>query len=539
MKRLFCSLSLLLLMATHGLAQSFTSSNLPVIVINTNGQPVVDNPKITADMGIVFNTGNARNNLSDPFNHYNGKIGIEFRGQSSQSFPMKSYGIELRDKNGNSQDKSLFGLPKESDWILYAPYLDKTLMRNFLAYTMSQEMGHWAAHCRYVELVVNGEYMGIYVFMEKIKRGSGRVPITKMEVTDTSGDAVTGGYIFSLDKDAQAWYSAYTLPGGTSKPQFSYVIPKPENIVPAQKDYIRRYVDSFENALYGPQFQDPVTGVRKFADIASFIDFFIVNEVSRNVDGYRLSTYLNKDRDSKNSRIKAGPVWDYDLAFRNANYCNGSSTNGWAYEFNTVCPADYWLVPFWWSNFMKDSSFVSDLRCRWKSLRSTSLSETHFFGLIDSVVNLTAEARQRHYQRWPILGTYIWPNPQPIPANYEGEITLLKSWLRERLQWIDRNLPNRGTCYDFPVDSKQGIIVTVSPNPLYGNGTVVIQSRNDQPVMMRVTDAAGRMLILKQVAVRAGVNTITLSANGWASGIYFISFQSANGDKLVKTVLHD
>src|SRR5436190_6286011 len=154
-------------------AQTVTSSNLPIIVINTNGQAIVDDPKITADMGIIYN-GSARNNITDPFNHYNGKIGIEIRGQSSQMFPMKSYTIELRDATGNSQDKSLFGFPKESDWVLYAPYTDKTLMRNFLAYTLSNEMGHWAAHCRFVEVVLNNDYKGIYVFMEKIKRGSGR-----------------------------------------------------------------------------------------------------------------------------------------------------------------------------------------------------------------------------------------------------------------------------------------------------------------------------------------------------------------------------
>lgn len=159
--------------------QVLTSSNLPIIIINTNGQAILDDPKITADMGIIYNGIGVRNNTTDPMNHYNGKIGIETRGQSSQMFPMKSYGIELRDIGGNSQDKTLFGLPKESDWILYAPYTDKTLMRNFLAYTMSREMGHWAANCRYVEVVVNGDYRGVYVFMEKIKRGSGRVNIPK------------------------------------------------------------------------------------------------------------------------------------------------------------------------------------------------------------------------------------------------------------------------------------------------------------------------------------------------------------------------
>ena len=94
-------------------------------------------------------------------------------------------------------DAPLFGLPKESDWVMYAPYTDKTLMRNFLAYTMSNNLGHWAAHCRYVEVVLNGQYVGVYVFMEKIKRGSGRVNIAKLKSSDKSGDNVTGGYIFS------------------------------------------------------------------------------------------------------------------------------------------------------------------------------------------------------------------------------------------------------------------------------------------------------------------------------------------------------
>ena len=194
-------------------AQVFTSSNLPIIIINTNGQTILDDPKITADMGIIYNGVGVRNNVTDPMNHYNGKIGIETRGQSSQMFPMKSYGIELRDIAGNSQDKALFGLPKESDWVLYAPYTDKTLMRNFLAYTMSREMGHWAANCRYVEVVVNGDYRGVYVFMEKIKRGSGRVNIPKIAATDISGDEVTGGYIFSLDKQPDGWFSSYATPG--------------------------------------------------------------------------------------------------------------------------------------------------------------------------------------------------------------------------------------------------------------------------------------------------------------------------------------
>jgi hypothetical protein len=524
------------LMSSLVSAQTFTSSNLPIITINTNGQTIPDDPKITADLGIIFNGEGVRNNMTDPLNHYNGKIGIEIRGQSSQMFPMKSYSIELRDALGSSQDKSLFGMPKEADWVLYAPYTDKTLMRNFLAYTLSNELGRWAAHCHFVEVVINGDYKGIYVFMERIKRGSGRVNITKMATTDIAGDAVTGGYIFNLDKEPNGWFSSYGTPNSSnqSKRQFSYVYPKPENIVEAQKTYLKSYVDSFENVLAGINYQDKINGVRKFADISSFIDYFIVNEVSRNVDAYRLSTFFYKDRNSKNSKIFAGPVWDYDLAFRNADYCEGSNTSGWAYQFNYVCPDDgAGLIPFWWNKFLNDTAFKNDLRCRWKQLRLISISETHLNYLIDSVVTLTTEARQRHFQRWPVLGQYIWPNPQPIPANYAGEITLLKEWIKNRLYWIDNNIPNNGACEDWPDDTKGTMFAEVFPNPTNGTGTIIVKTKNPQPVILNVYDGMGRKVYAQNINAIPVSNFITINKmNSWQAGIYYFVFSNKTGEKI-------
>jgi hypothetical protein len=376
-----------LLLSWSGFSQSvnFSSSNLPIVIINTNGQTIPDEPKIMADMGMINNPNGARNNVTDSMNEYNGKIGIEVRGESSQMFPMKSYSIELRKATGSSQDLPMLGMPKESDWVLYAPYTDKTLMRNFLAYTMSRELGHWSANCRFVEVVLNG-----------------------------------------------------------------------------------------------PQYQDPVNGVRKFADISSFIDYFIVNEVSRNVDGYRLSSYFYKDRNSINRKIIAGPVWDYDLAFRNANYCNGSDINGWAYQFNYVCPGDgAGLIPFWWNRFMTDTAFVGELRCRWKAKRQTSLSLTRINQLIDSVNTLVGEAQQRHFTRWPVLGQYVWPNPNPIPTTYAGEISQLKSWISARMDWIDNNLPNAGACSDWPTDKPGTMVVSAYPNPFIGTGQIIIASKEN------------------------------------------------------------
>lgn len=514
-------------------AQVLTSSNLPLIVINTNGQTIVDEPKITADMGIIYNGPGVRNNITDPFNQYNGKIGIEIRGQSSQSFPMKSYGIELRDNAGNSQDKALFGLPKESDWVLYAPYNDKTLLHNFLAYTMSREMGHWAANCRYVEVQINGDYKGIYILEEKIKRGSGRVNISKLNTTDISGDAVTGGYIFSIDKDADAWYSQYSPPYGSNGQhiRYAYVYPKITAIVPEQQAWLKSYVDSFENAFNSPQFQDPQNGWRRFADESSFIDYFFINELSKNVDGYRLSTYMYKDKQSKGGKIIAGPVWDYDLAFHNANYCNGSVPTGWAYDFNKTCSTDFWQIPFWWYKLENDTAFQSHIRCRWKQLRQTSLSDIRLNTLIDSIVNLTAEARQRHFQRWPVLGQYVWPNPEPIPATYDQEIVVLKGWLIQRIDWINKSIPNKGACYDYPASVKESVIVGIYPNPVENQVTMNISSKFAQPWQVTIVDGMGRTMAMNTYSLNYGENQFQVAADRWASGVYFLNWTSGNGEK--------
>jgi hypothetical protein len=517
------------------------SSDLPIVMVNTNGQTILNDPKITANMGVIYNGPGKRNNIGDPANEYNNKIGIELRGQSSQFiFPMKSYDIELRDAAGAELNLPLLGMPPESDWVLYAPYTDKTLMRNFLAYTLAREMGQWAPRCRFVELVVDNDYKGIYLLVEKIKRNSERVNISKLLTTDNSGDELTGGYIFSLDKQPNGWFSAYPPPGALNynTRQFSYVYPKIADITNAQKTYIKSAVDEFERVLAGPDFQDPGKGTRKFADLNSFIDYFIVNEVSRNVDGYRLSTYLHKGKNSIDGRIKAGPVWDYDLAFRNANYCNGSDIYGWAYKFNYVCPGDgAGLIPFWWERLMQDTAFVGSLRCRWKSLRKTTLSDSHVQQIIDSVANLTLEARERHFKRWDIMGKYVWPNPNPIPFNYTEEISALKNWLVQRTLWIDASLENKGSCVDFPPNVETSLIVKQFPNPFSGTARLNILSKDPVSIRIRAIDMAGRLIADLSSNVFRGNNDIKLPSLGWAKGIYTLLVETDQGEKFTMRVV--
>ncbi|NOS92213.1 MAG: CotH kinase family protein [Cyclobacteriaceae bacterium] len=442
--KLLLQIGLIILLCGSLRAQTFTSSNLPIIVINTNGQSILDDPKITADMGIINNAPGVRNNLTDPFNDYVGKIGIELRGSTSQSFPKKPYGIETRDALGNGIDAALLGLPPKDDWILFAPYNDKSLMRDALAYHLGRTMGRYASRAKYVELVINGQYEGIYILFEKIKRDKSRVDIAKLDPVEISGDDLTGGYIVKIDKPTgsgggDGWNSSFppTFRSNNQTIFFLYEYPKSTDIVFQQKNYIQNYINNFETALKGTNFKDPVNGYAKYIDVDSFIDFLIMNEVSKNADGYRLSTYLYKKKDSDGGKIYMGPIWDFNLGFGNVNYCTQGNPEGFVYKFNEICGNDYWLVPFWWERLLQDPAFKNKLAFRWQTLRAGTLKTSTVLTYIDSVATvLNVESQQRNFQRWPVLGQYEWPN-YFIGATFQEEVNWLKNWVTERMNWLD------------------------------------------------------------------------------------------------------
>ena len=422
----------------------FTASNLPIVVINTNSQTILDDPRIVCDMGIIDNGFGTINLISDPFNDYNGKISIEYRGSSSQSFPKKPYALETQDLIGNNNNVSLLGMPVENDWILYAPYSDKALMRNFLTFDLGRKMGHYAPRTVYCELVINGDYKGIYILMEKIKRDNDRVDIAKLDADDLAGDSLTGGYIIKVDKYTGTggvdWLSDFPNIGGGSL-YIQYHYPQATALQPQQLDYIEHYVDSFEYALNGPNFTDTSIGYAKYIDVNSFIDFYIINELSKNIDGYRLSTYMHKDKESKGGKLTMGPFWDFNLAFGNANYCSGGITSGW--EVNGGCGDSN---PFWFERLLDDTLYQNKLKCRWEYLRVRSFHQDSLFNFIDSVALYLDDAQQRNFQQWPTLGTYVWPNYY-VGSTYQDELNFFKTWIGDRLVWIDNNLG--GNCYEI------------------------------------------------------------------------------------------
>ena len=174
MKKIFLFLCIIV-STLNANSQNLTSSNLPILIINTKGQTILDEPKIQAEMKIINNGAGKENLINGTPTDYNGLIGIELRGSSSQMWPKKPYGFELQDVKGNSVDASIFGFPKESDFTLFASYNERSLMHSVLSFKLAREIFSYASRIQYVELILNDTYQGVYVVMEKVKRGSGRV----------------------------------------------------------------------------------------------------------------------------------------------------------------------------------------------------------------------------------------------------------------------------------------------------------------------------------------------------------------------------
>lgn len=479
------------------LQAQLVSSNLPILVFTTeNNQEIPDEPKIKAHMGIIWNGEGQVNYLTDPFNDYDGVVGIELRGSSSQAiFPKKGMAVETQNPDGSNNNVSLLGLPAENDWVLNGPYSDKTLMRNAITYIMAGWIMDYAPRVRFCEVVINNNYRGVYILTEKIKRDANRVDISTLNPDENQGDDLTGGYIIKFDKFDGAFsdgfpskYPPYGSTAGHSFYQYHY--PKPDEISPAQKDYIHDFIYELEDALKSPEFADPEDGYRKYFDVESLINFIFINEIGRNVDGYRLSTYMYKDKDSKDPRLHLGPVWDFNLAFGNVDYCIGPGTSGWAIDFNDYCPGDYWVIHFWWKRLWEDPAFLSEMRTQWFELRADQLSDERIFHLVDSLENMLQQPAARNFQRWPILGEYVWPNPY-IHSTYQAETSFLRNWLTNRLAWLDDTMQVIADTHFVPATNKLPVVL---PNPFKEEVTFWYHAFSFQTVTIELYNMQGQLM---------------------------------------------
>ncbi|HET6243038.1 MAG: CotH kinase family protein [Bacteroidetes bacterium] len=518
-------------------AKPFVESELPIMVINTKGQFIAREKRIVVDVGIISNGDQQINRLSDPWNHYSGLGSIRYRGRSSMMFPKKGYAFDTETINGENLEVPLLGMPANNKWVLYASYNDKTLLRNVFSYELFEKMGHYSVRSRYVVLIINGNYMGVYVLTEKIKRGKEQVPISKLAPEDIAGDDLTGGYIISIDKKSSnrdGWSSNFPSNSKNQPVFFQYEYPKQKNIQQVQKDYIRAYFNEFENTLMASHFKDPFIGYRKYIDVRSFYDNFIINELSKDIDGYRISTYFYKDKDSEGGKIINGPVWDFDLAWYNSNYGGGDQVAGWQYQFGWSWQApppgeETFPTPFWWRKFMEDPVFVNELNCRYQNLRLKELSIDNLYKMIDKTAAEIKKEREKNFQYWPIMGKWVYSNVTPVAKTYEEEVQRMKDWIKNRMAWIDTNIP--GGCADVGLKSQDLKVSSFSafPNPCTDNLTLNYYISNSANVKIEIINSLGITVVqILNEQQNSGLYSEKIDAHSLAKGIYLVKLTTDN-----------
>ncbi len=519
---------------------SFASSNLPIIFVNTNGQTILDGSKITADMKVINNLSGV-NNVTDTVFEYDGKIGIEIRGFSSTSYPKKNYTVETRDILGENLNVKLLGMPKENDWVFHGPYSDKTLMRNVLAYNLGNRTGKWSPRTRFFEMYLNNNYIGVYVLAEKIKIDKNRCDIATLKDSDVLGDELTGGYLLKLDRpewdDVEGkdyWISPYRARTAYQQQEYFLLVdPKDEKINDIQFNYIKNYITAFEDAMNSDNYTDRVNGYLPYIDLQSFVDYYIISELSRNLDGYRISTYLHKDKDSNGGKLTMGPFWDYNICFGNANFFSANQTSGWIID--GMGNADGYAMPFWWEKFRLDPYFNSKLKQRWTYWTENFINETYLNHVIDSCANELTDAQKRNFKTWNTLSTYVWPNAY-IGGTYANEVTYLKTWLKDRITWMDSQIQpivdiTAGT---DNTNFKLMDLVTY-PNPFVETVNFKFHLPESSDFTISVCDVLGREVNRYNALLDAGTHVIPMTINPDGKNSQVFIYRIFTGDEIRMT----
>lgn len=449
---------LVFLFFTNAKAQTFTDSNLPIVIINTDINPstnlpteIPDDPKILASMKIIKRPDGSRNYLTDSNNasylDYNGRIGIELRGSTSQTLPKKPYGFTtLKANNTSNNNVSLLGMPSENDWILNSLAFDPSCIRDYISYNLSRKIGDYASRTVYCEVVINNVYQGLYILQEKVKSNVNRVNVIKMADSDNTLPNVSGGYITKADKTTGGDPVAWTMSSYTGAVDFIHELPKPENITTQQNTYIKSQFQSLETTANTHNL-DLATGYSSIIDVPSFVDYMILAELASNVDSYQYSTYFHKDKEGK---LRAGPIWDFNLAYGNDLFTWGydrSKYNVWQFSNGDNEGAKFWRDLF------NDSTFKCYFSKRWNELTAQGqpLNYNYLIQFIDETISYISEAKVREQQKW---GT--------IP-NDATEINNLKSFLSRRISWMTTQLGSYSSCSAIEIPSL--VITKINYNP--------------------------------------------------------------------------
>jgi hypothetical protein len=351
-----------------------------------------------------------------------GTLEIRGRGNSTWAImPKKPYRLRL------ASARAILGMSSSRHWVLLANYADKTLLRNDVAFALSRRMAMaYTPRAEFVDLTLNGRYEGVYQIAEHVRVAPDRVNVPELRASDTAAAAITGGYLLEIDELRGEPYCFESRP---TPMVLCAKSPEPEDLLtPAwapHRAYIEGYVRRADSVLHSPGFADPATGYAAYLDVASAVDYYLLNELLKNVDAnLRRSTFLYKPRGGK---LAFGPVWDYDLAMGNVDYSDAASPVGW-----------YVRRAPWYARLLADPAFDARVRARWRALRDDG-TLAWLVGHVWERAHALSRVQARNFERWPILGYYVWPN-RVVTGSYEGEVRAMQEWLAARIAWMDAEL---------------------------------------------------------------------------------------------------
>lgn len=373
-------------------ATDFTG--LPLFYINTDGGVEIDSKD-------YYFPGSAEIKGGKNFDDASGAMQVRGRGHSTWwTHPKKPYQFKFDDKT------AILGMPADKKWILLAEYSDKTMIRNKLAFEMGNRSNlEWTPQSEYADVFINNNYRGTYNITQKVEESNNRLPL---------GD---NGFLCEIDTPDHLEEGDVSF---TSN-HFTIQIKEPEiENGSAQYEYIKNYVTEFETVLYSNNFNDPVNGYRKYVDVASFVEWYLINELAKNQDARSYSSmYFTLIPGQK---IKMGPLWDFDLGFGNVDYSECEYNDGFWVKYHA-----------WISRIFDDPAFATAVKERFQFFKS---NEAYFLDFIDSQAEKLYYSQKENDKKWNLIGRYVWPNPV-VYNTYQEEVDHLKDWFSGRIDWLD------------------------------------------------------------------------------------------------------
>jgi hypothetical protein len=477
------------------------TSNLPVLVIhNFKGGPIPAGSRKFAELAL-FEPGAGRTSLTNP-PAMSQRAGISLRGSSTLYQEKGNFRVEFWDEFGSQQNRKFLGLPSDADWVLYAcDNFEPVLIHNPFMHNLSRSIGRYSSRVRLIEVYLNtsggpvtaANYNGVYVLEEKVKIGKNRVDIDKLEPEQVSPQYVSGGYLMSIDRSAQGEGQMGVAGQGINPLDPSYSeLTQPQRAT--QWNYINDYLRRFYTALEGAAYADPLKGYAQFIDVDAWIDHHILNTLAFNVDSLRLSTYFYKPR---NGKLAFGPLWDFDRALGSTD---GRDSNPRLWSTPDGSGTDMFHYP-WWDRLFTDPDFWQKWIDRWQELRRGPFSLGSLQSQVSDLTGQLIEAQRREVARWPGFTS-------PRGGSYAWEINAMKTWLSNRVDFIDTNFVTAPTL--SPISQPDGVAVTLSAQ---AGSTIYYTLDGSDPRLPGGAVSAKALAFQKTIAVTANARVVARAYN--------------------------